>query len=154
MDYMIINNTWINGSTWKPASWTVYRVSEDNQWRWRLAPPAQQESTEIKLADVHSHRTTAPCKGSQITTDSTQDGHRGKTSTLPKKENQGAAAQDFRLVGQVQWRRGHRQSMHYWRSAASVVSEAEPVPSLSRTVSNRLFHHERIITFVTRLHIR
>jgi hypothetical protein len=44
--------------------------------------------------------------------------------------------------------------MHYWRSAASVVSEAEPVPSLSRTVSNRLFHHERIITFVTRLHIR
>ena len=27
---------------------------------------------------------------------------RGKTSTLPKKENQGAAAQDFRLVEQVQ----------------------------------------------------
>jgi hypothetical protein len=31
--------------------------------------------------------------------------------TLPKKENQGAAAQDFRLVGQVQWRRDHRQSI-------------------------------------------
>jgi hypothetical protein len=44
---------------------------------------------ETKLADVHSHRTTA--QGSQITTDSTHDGHRGKTSTLPKKENQGAA---------------------------------------------------------------
>ena len=41
-------------------------------------------------------------QGCQITTDSTQDGHRGKTLTLPKKENQGAAAQDFRLVGQVQ----------------------------------------------------
>jgi hypothetical protein len=65
-----------------------------------LTPQDQQESTETKLADVHSHRTTA--QGSQITTNSTQDGHRGKTSTLPKKENQGAAAQDFRLVGQVQ----------------------------------------------------
>jgi hypothetical protein len=43
--------------------------------------------------------------------DSTQDGHRGKTSTLPKIENQGAAAQDFRLVWQVQWRRDHRQSI-------------------------------------------
>ena len=47
-------------------------------------------STETKLADVHSHRTTA--QGSQIITDSTQYGHRGKTSTLPKKENEGAAA--------------------------------------------------------------
>jgi hypothetical protein len=42
--------------------------------------PDQQESTETKLADVHSHRTTA--QGSQITTDSTQDDHRGKTSTV------------------------------------------------------------------------
>jgi hypothetical protein len=79
-------------------------VSKDKQWRWRLAPPDQQESTETKLADIHYHRTTA--QGSQITTDSTQDGHRGKTSTLPKKENQGAAAHDFRIVGQVQWRSG------------------------------------------------
>ena len=63
-------------------------VSEDKQRRCRLAPPDQQESTETKLVDVHSHRTTA--QGSQDTTDSTQDGHRGKTSTLPKKENQGA----------------------------------------------------------------
>jgi hypothetical protein len=46
-------------------------------------------NTETKLADVHSHRTTA--QGSQITTDSTQDVHRGKTSTLPKKENTGTA---------------------------------------------------------------
>ena len=84
-------------------------VSEDKQWTWRLAPQDQQESTEAKLADVHSHRTTA--QGSQITNDSTQDGHRGKTSTLPRKENQGAAAQDFRPVGQVQWRRDHRQSI-------------------------------------------
>jgi hypothetical protein len=84
-------------------------VSEDKQWRWRLAPPVQQESTETKLADVHSNRTTA--QGSQITTDSTQDGHRGKTLTLPKKENQGAAAQDFCLVGQIQWRRDLRQSI-------------------------------------------
>ena len=83
-------------------------VSEDKQWRWRLAPLDQKESTETKLSDVHSLRTTA--QGCQITTDSTQDGHRGKTLTLPKKENQGAAAQDFRLVGQVQWRRDHRQS--------------------------------------------
>jgi hypothetical protein len=58
-----------------------------------MAPQDQQESTETKLADVHSHRTTA--QGSQITTDSTQDGHRGKTSTLPRKENQGAAAQEL-----------------------------------------------------------
>ena len=84
-------------------------VSKDKQWRWRLAPPDQQESTETKLADIHYHRTTA--QGSQITTDSTQDGNRGKTSTLPKKENQGAAAHDFRIVGQVQWRRDHRQSI-------------------------------------------
>jgi hypothetical protein len=32
-------------------------VSKDKQWRWRLAPPDQQESTETKLADVHYHRT-------------------------------------------------------------------------------------------------
>jgi hypothetical protein len=56
-------------------------------------------STETKLADVHSHRTTA--QGSQIITDSTQYGHRGKTSTLPKKENERAAAQDFRLTEEV-----------------------------------------------------
>ena len=89
-------------------------VSEDKQLRWRLAPPDQQESTETKLADVHSHRTTA--QGSQITTDSTQDGHRGKTSTLPKKENPGTAAQDCRLVWQVQWKK-RSPSTTYWRSA-------------------------------------
>ena len=116
-----INNTWINGSTWKPASWTVYRVSEDKQWRWRLAPPAQQESTETKLADVHSHRTTAPCKGSQITTDSTQDGHRGKTSTLPKKENQGAASTGFSLcrTSTVKMR---SLLINYWRNAARFMA--------------------------------
>ena len=43
-------------------------VSEDKQWCWRLVPPDQQESTETKLADVHSHCITA--QGSQITTDS------------------------------------------------------------------------------------
>ena len=107
-----INNTWINGSTWKPASWTVYRVSEDKQWRWRLAPPDQQESTETKLADVHSHRTTA--QGSQITTDSAQDGHRGKTSTLPTKKTQGAAGLSPCGTSTMKKR---APSINYWRSA-------------------------------------
>jgi hypothetical protein len=60
-----------------------------------LAPPDQQESTETKLADVHSHRITA--QGSQITTDSTQDGQRENFNVT-----KGDAAQDFRFVGQVQ----------------------------------------------------
>jgi hypothetical protein len=83
MDY--INNTWINDSTWKPASWTVLLpVSEDKQRRCRLAPPDQQESTETKLVDVHSHRTTA--QGSQITTDSTQAVTEGKLRRYQRKK--------------------------------------------------------------------
>ena len=61
----------------------------------------QQVSTESILVDVHSQRTTA--QGSQITTDSTQDGHRAKTSTLPIKErNPRSCSTGFRIVGQVQ----------------------------------------------------
>ena len=59
-------------------------VSEDKQLRWRLAPPDQQESTETKLVDVHSHRTTA--QGSQITTDSTQAVTEGKLRRYQRKK--------------------------------------------------------------------
>ena len=97
-------------NTWKPASWMVYcqsvRTNNDVEgWYHRINKKAQKPNLQMYILIILLH------KEARLITDSTQDGHRGKTSTLPKKENQGAAAQDFRLVGQVQWRRDHRQSI-------------------------------------------
>ena len=98
MDY--INNTWINGSTWKPASWTVYRQSvrtnnDVEGWHHRINRKAQKPNLQMYILIIllHKEARLLPTQLKMVT---------GKTSTLPKKENQGAAAQDFRIVGQVQ----------------------------------------------------
>jgi hypothetical protein len=88
-------------NTWKPASWMVYcqsvRTNNDVEgWYHRINKKAQKPNLQMYILIILLH------KEARLITDSTQDCHRGKTSTLPKKENQGAAAQDFRLVGQVQ----------------------------------------------------
>jgi hypothetical protein len=98
MDY--INNTWINGSTWKPASWMVYRQSvrtnnDVEGWHHRINRKARKPNLQMYILIVLLHKEARLIQTQLMMV-------RGKTSTLPKKENQGAAAQDFRLVGQVQ----------------------------------------------------
>ena len=59
MEY--INNTWINGSTWKPASWTVYRqsvrTSNDLEgWHHRINRKAQKPNLQMYILIVLLHK--------------------------------------------------------------------------------------------------
>ena len=59
MDY--INNTWINASTWKPASWTVYRqsVRTNNDvvgWHHRIDRKAQKPNLQMYILIVLLHK--------------------------------------------------------------------------------------------------
>ena len=95
MDY--INNTWINGSTWKSASWTVYRQSvrtnnDVEGWHHQINRKAQKPNLQMYILIVLLHK-----EARLLPT---------LNSRWSQRENfdvtKGDAAQDFRLVGQVQ----------------------------------------------------
>ena len=59
MDY--INNTWINDSTWKPASWTVYRQSvrtnnDVEGWHHWINRKAQKPNFQMYILIVLLHK--------------------------------------------------------------------------------------------------